>query len=255
MIRNSVKRKLSENKTVLGSFVTQLAPDLTEIYALSGFDFVVIDGEHSPLGPESAQGIIRAAEYRGISPLVRVPNALESTVKHFLDIGAHGIQIPQCNSGDMAKEIIRYAKYAPVGQRGVAFPRSADFGITDTNAYWEYENNETLVICQCESVEGLENLEDICKVPEVDIIFLGPFDMSASMGITGQIGDPRITTAAKKVLDLTAKYGKNAGVFAMNGEAARTRRKEGFRYIIVGMDTFLFSAKCTEIVKEFREEK
>jgi 4-hydroxy-2-oxoheptanedioate aldolase len=184
---------------------------------------------------------------------VRIPNAFESTILHTLDVGAHGIQVPQVNDAETARAIVSRAKYKPAGSRGVAFPRSADFGLTDISGYFEYENKQTMIVTHCENTACLENLDAICQIPEIDVIFLGPYDMSQSMGITGQVGHPRIQEAAQKVADTAKKYGKAAGIYVGSGEAAKERVKQGFQYITVGMDTVLFGEKCRQVAEAFKK--
>lgn len=251
MIKNKLKRKLNEGIAAIGTFFVCNAPDLVEIAALAGFDFVIIDNEHGPMRSESTQHLIRAAEVRGVTPIVRIPDRLESTILHTIDIGAHGIQVPQVNDANAAKEIIERSKYVPVGKRGLAFPRSADYGMCDINSYTDNANNETLIITHCENKTCLENLEEICQIPEIDVIFLGPYDMSQSMGVTGQVTHELVENAAKRVLEITNKYNKIAGIFAGNGEIAKKRAEQGFKYIAMGMDTTLFSAKCKEEINKF----
>ncbi|MDR1785826.1 MAG: hypothetical protein LBR23_05095 [Spirochaetaceae bacterium] len=252
MVDNKLKKIFARGEAALGSFITCNAPDLVEIYALAGFDFVIIDNEHGPMGQESSQHLIRAAECRGITPIVRIPNSDESTILHILDVGAHGIQIPQVNDAETAQAIVRRAKYKPAGSRGVAFPRAADYGLTDLGAYFEHENSEVMIVTHCENTLCLENLDAICQIPEIDVIFLGPYDMSQSMGITGQVTHPRIEEAAKKVVATAKKYGKVAGIFAGNGSAAKERAKQGFQYVAVGVDTTLFGAVCKQEAQAFK---
>jgi len=252
MVMNKLKKIFEEGRAALGTFVVCNAPDLVEILGLTGFDFVVIDNEHGPMGQESSQHLIRAAELRGITPIVRIPDAMESTILHTLDVGAHGIQVPQVNDPEIARAIVSRSKYHPLGRRGVAFPRSADYGLTDLGKYFEYENSQVMIVAHCENTACLENLDAICQIPGIDVIFLGPYDMSQSMGITGQVTHPRIQEAAKKVVETTKKYGKVAGIFAGSGIIAKERAAQGFQYITVGMDTTLFGAKCRQEVEAFR---
>ncbi|WP_313165691.1 aldolase/citrate lyase family protein [Sedimentibacter sp.] len=251
MFENELKKKLKEGKAAIGTFIVCNAPDLVEIAGLAGFDFVIIDNEHGPMRAESTQHMIRAAELRGITPIVRIPDRLESTILHTLDIGAHGIQVPQVNNARAAKEIIERSKYEPMGKRGLAFPKSADYGMSGILNFTGHSNEQTLIITHCENKTCLENLEEICKIPEIDVIFLGPYDMSQSMGVTGQVTHELVENAANKVIELTKKYNKIAGVFAGNGEAAKKRAEQGFQYIAMGMDTTLYSAKCVEEINKF----
>jgi len=252
MVNNKLKQIFAEGKAALGSFVTCNAPDLVEILALAGFDFVIIDNEHGPMGHESSQHLIRAAELRGITPIVRIPDSREDTILHTLDVGAHGIQVPQVNDPETANAIISRSKYSPLGRRGVAFPRSADYGLTDLSKYFDYENSQVMVVVHCENTTCLDNLDSICQIPGIDVIFLGPYDMSQSMGITAQVNHPRVQEAAQKVVTTAKKYGKVAGVFAGNGSIAKERAVQGFQYIAIGMDTVLFADKCRQESAAFR---
>ena len=251
MVVNSLKKKFAEGKSAIGTFLVCNAPDLVDISALAGFDFAIIDGKHGPMAPKSIQGMIRAAEVRGITPIVRIPNHLESTVLHNLDIGAHGLQIPQVNDAEAARALVGHAKYEPIGHRGVAFPRAADYGMTDLSKYFTYENGETMLIMHCENKLCLENLEAICQIPEVDVIFLGPYDMSQSLCVTGQVTHRLVEEAAAFVVETCRKYGKIAGIFCGSGEIARQRREQGFRYLPIGMDLTLFGAKMKEEKAKF----
>lgn len=251
MFENKLKKKLNSNEAAIGTFIVSNAPDFVEIAALAGFDFVIIDNEHGPMRAESTQHLIRAAELRGITPIVRIPDSLESTILHTLDIGAYGIQVPQVNDAEKAREIVKKAKYEPIGKRGLAFPKSADYGMSGMSNFTDYSNEQTMIITHCENKACLDNLEEICKIPEIDVIFLGPYDMSQSMGVTGQVTHELVENAAKKVIEITKKYNKIAGIFVGNGETAKKRAEEGFKYIAVGMDTTLYSAKCAEEINKF----
>ncbi|MDR3200751.1 MAG: hypothetical protein LBT68_04770 [Spirochaetales bacterium] len=253
MVHNKLKKIFAEGGTALGTFVNWDVPDVVEVIALAGFDFVVIDNEHGPLTHATSQDLIRAAELRGITPIVRIPNTFESTILHTLDVGAHGIQVPQVNDAQTAADIVRRAKYKPLGSRGVAFPRSADFGMTDLSKYFDHENAQVMIVTHCENTACLENLDAICRVPEIDVIFLGPYDMSQSMGITGQVGHPRIQEAARKVVETAKKYGKAAGIFAGSGEAAKERAQQGFQYITVGTDAVFLGERCRQVAEDFRK--
>ena len=252
MVNNKLKKTFAEGKAALGCFVVCNAPDLVEILGITGYDFIVIDTEHGPMVQESTQHLIRAAEIRGITPIVRIPNSMESTILHSLDIGAHGIQVPQVNDPETAKTIVSRSKYHPLGMRGLALMRSADYGLVDSAKYFEHENNEIMIVAHCENTGCLENLDAICQVPGIDVVFLGPYDMSQSMGISGQVTHPRIQEAAKKVVETTKKYGKIAGIFAGSGAAAKERAAQGFQFIAVGTDQSLFGAKCKQEMEIFK---
>lgn len=252
MLHNHLKDVLDRGEVALGSIISIESPDLMEIYGLAGFDFVMIDGEHGPLTQESALPLIRAAELHGMSPIVRIPDMEDATIKHHLDVGAHGLQIPQCDDADMVRKAVARAKYSPAGCRGTAMPRSTDYGFSLRENPWTYANENTLIMAQCESVEGLKNLEEICQIDAVDMIFFGPFDMSASLGVIGQTTHPEVLAAEQKVLTLCKKYHKAAGTFVMDGKAAKEKAAMGYQFLEAGIDTLLFAGACRQIVQDFR---
>lgn len=252
MFTNSLKKMLREGKTAYGIFLACNAPDLAEICGLAGFDFVVIDAEHGPLTTENVLHLIRASEAKQVTPIVRIPNMLESTILHTLDAGAHGIQVPQVNDAAAAASIVKSSKYRPEGDRGIAFPRASDYAINGLSEYFAHANRETMIITHCENKLCLENLEEICKQSDIDVIYFGPYDISQSLGVSGQVTHPLVEEAAEKVLQITAKYGIAAGIYAANGDIARERAQQGFRYITIGMDSVLFGAKCREELAKVR---
>jgi 4-hydroxy-2-oxoheptanedioate aldolase len=252
MFTNKVKQQLKNNQVVVGMFVKCNAPDLVEIIGEIGYDFCIIDNEHGPEDMISTQHLIRAAESRGLTPIVRLPDYNTGTILHYLDIGAHGIQLPQVNSKEAAAQIVERSKYIPEGSRGVAFPRAASYGLEELTGYMKTANEQTLIVAHCESKESLEVLEDICKIPEIDVIFLGPFDMSQSMGVPGQTTHPLVQDAAKKVVEITSRYGKAAGVYAGSAMAAKDRVEQGFRYIAMGEDAIFFGEKCKQEFLAFK---
>jgi 4-hydroxy-2-oxoheptanedioate aldolase len=253
MFHNTLKEKLRKGEAAVGIFAVMNSPDVMEILGLAGFDFAIIDCEHGPMGPESALTLIRAAERRGLTPIVRIPNTLESTVLHFLDIGAHGLQVPQVNTVETAANLVRHAKYYPVGRRGVAFMRSSDYGMTDPEQYFSKANEETLIVVHCENIEGLENLDEICKIPEIDVIFVGPYDMSQSLGLTGQVNHERVEAAVQKALEITRRHGKLCGTIAGDGDMAKMRIEQGFKYVAISLDSVLFAAKCRQEIEKCRD--
>ena len=251
MVDNKLKQRLKNGETCVGTFISTGSPDLTEIAALSGLSFVVIDYEHSFFGPEKIQHMIRAAELRGITPIIRIPSAMEFHALHIMDMGGHGIQVPQVNQPETARNLVTYTKYFPDGKRGLAGPRSGDYGLTDMAEYLRSSNEQTMIITHCENQICLDNLEEICQVPGIDVIFLGPYDMSQSLGVPGQIAHQKVSDAAKRVVEVTKKYNKVAGVHTNNGAEAKARAEQGFRYITMGGDLGLFALSCKRELEIF----
>ncbi|MGI6783938.1 MAG: HpcH/HpaI aldolase family protein [Aminivibrio sp.] len=246
---NQLKRKLERGEVVLGMFITLNCPDLVEITGLAGFDFCIIDTEHGPGNPESIQHMLRAAELRGVTPVVRIPDAAPVTVLRTLDVGAAGIEVPQINSPEAARELVKSAKYFPDGERGACLTRSSRYGFVPGVAeYFGEANRETLVIVHCENKEGLDCLDEIAAVEGIDVIFVGPYDLSQSFGIPGQIYHPTMVEAVAKALSVAKKAGKPAGIFVSSVEEARARIDEGFTYIAYNTDALIFAEVCKKIV-------
>ena len=227
-------------------FITSTDPSLTEIAGIAGFDFVVIDAEHGPLQPTDVMNHVRAAEARGITPICRSTNGETTTILRMLDTGAHGIQVPQVNSAVEAAQAVAAAKYYPEGNRGMAIPRALDFGLNDLMGYFAGSNRETLTIVHCETEASLNDIDEIAGVDGVDVVFLGPFDLSQSLGIPGQVNHPSVQKAAETILAVCRRHGKAAGIFAADGAQAKKRIEEGFQYVTINMDLTLYGLKCKE---------
>ena len=246
---NQLKRKLAEGRVVLGTFITLNCPDLVEIAGLAGFDYCIIDTEHGPGNPESIQHMIRAAELRGMAAIVRVTDTAPTTILRTLDVGAAGIQVPQVNSPETAENVVRSAKYFPKGDRGACLTRSSRYGFVPGVAeYFDEANRETLVIVHCENRQGLECLDGIAAVDGVDVIFVGPYDLSQSFGIPGQIYHPVMVDAVARALAAAKRAGKPAGIFVGSVEEAKARIEQGFSYIAYSTDSLVYAEVCRNII-------
>ncbi len=251
---NKLKEKLARGEVVLGTFITLNCPDLVEIAGLAGFDYCIIDTEHGPGNPESIQNMLRAAELRGMDAIVRVTEPSATTILRTLDVGASGIQVPQVNSPETALDVVKFAKYFPRGERGACLTRSSRYGFVPGLAeYFEEANRDTMVIVHCENRMGLECLDEIAAVEGVDLIFVGPFDLSQSFGIPGQIYHPVMVEAVGKALASAKKAGKPAGIFVSSPEEGRARIEQGFTYIAYSTDSLIFAETCRGIVKGIRD--
>ncbi len=248
MFKNKIKKALYEGKPCFGTFICTNSTDIVEIFGLVGFDFVIIDTEHGYMSPETSRGLIRAAEVTGMTPIIRVTENSEASILRSLDIGAHGVQVPHVNNVEEAKLTIQYSKYYPEGMRGIATARSSNYWLVPIEDYLRQENEETLVILHCETEEGLNDLENIAQIPGIDVIFLGPFDMSQSMGIPGQTDHPRIKAALERVLHVCKKYNKIAGIYCESAETAKRMADAGFLFLPISMDGALISSTLQNVI-------
>lgn len=250
---NRMKEKLAQGEVVIGPFVGLNCPDLVEMMGMTGFDFCVIDTEHGPMNPESIQHMIRAAELSGMAPVVRVTEAKPTDILRILDVGAKAIHVPQVNDRQTAEMVAKAARYHPEGTRGVAVPRALGYGLRPLGEALEESNRDNMVIVHCENVAGLARLEEIAPVEGIDMIFVGPYDLSQSLGIPGQIMHPDMKEAVAKALSITTRAGKPAGVFVTSVEEALQRIEEGFRYIAYSLDSLIFGLACRDQLGRIRK--
>jgi len=210
MKENKLKKQLRKGEVVIGPFMKLTDPAAVEIAGYAGFDFVIIDTEHGPISIETAQNLIRAAEVVEITPIIRVTENNPVLILRALDIGAQGVEIPQINNKESAVRAIQAAKFAPAGDRGVCrFVRAAKYSALDRYKYFEYANRETIAILHIEGTEGINNLRKILSVKGIDVIFIGPYDLSQSLGITGQVDHPRVIKEMEHIV-MISKKGKSS---------------------------------------------
>lgn len=209
-MKNLLKEKLQKGQVVIGTFVGLGHPDVTESLSRLGFDWLVIDGEHAPLGFETMQRMMQAMNGTNCTPLVRPQWNDMVIIKRVLDIGAHGVLVPWVNTKEEAEYAVRACKYPPEGLRGYGPRRAALF---DPD-YLKTANDEILVVAQIETQKAISNLDDILSVKGIDACYIGPLDLSLSFGFYGpQWDNPQYIDAFDKVLAAAKKWGKPAGMW------------------------------------------
>jgi 4-hydroxy-2-oxoheptanedioate aldolase len=174
-------------------------------------------------------------------------------IQRALDIGSAGVQVPQIETREQAEAVVRGAKYAPLGMRGLSFyTRAGDYTIHGVEGYADRLNNEQMIVIHVEGKRGLENLEEIISVPHIDAVFLGPYDLSQSYGIPGQINDPRVVKGMEEAIGKIRDAGKAPGTFAGNTESARRWIGLGMQYVALGCDVGIFADACRDLVQGAR---
>lgn len=245
----SFKQKL-ESGIVKGPFSKTEDPAMIEAIGYSGFDFVILDLEHGPNSVRSIQGLIRAAQLSNILPIVRIKENNVGLAAEVLDIGAGGIQVPQVTTADEARNVIKATRYAPEGNRGVCrFVRAADYSATDRFQYFK-EANEAIIILQLEGTEAIANLDSILAVEGFDVIFIGPYDLSQSMSVAGQIDHPVVVKEMERIVEKCRSKNIATGTFVDTIANAKKWKKSGVKYIAYSVDIGLMYEKCREIIKE-----
>lgn len=229
MFNGEVKRKLEAGEIVFGSFVKLDAPAIVELYGIAGFDFVILDAEHGCYTHAGLENMIRTCERMGMSSVIRTPDAGEANILHVLDSGASGIQVPSLKSAADVREVIRMAKYWPLGERGSARAcRAAAYGTLPD--YEQRANRETLVCVHVENKEMVEDIEALCAVDELDVLFIGPGDLSASLGHPGDAAHPDVVAAIDRVIEVAAGR-KHIGTVVANAAQLESYVARGVHYI------------------------
>jgi 4-hydroxy-2-oxoheptanedioate aldolase len=247
---NRVKAKISKGEGAVGTFLMGAEAAYIEILGYAGFDFVIIDTEHAPNDISVVQDLIRAAEVSGLTAIVRVTKNDPSYIKRALDVGAGGILVPQVNTAAEAAAVIKAAKYAPKGERGLAgIVRAANYGFTPFPEYLEYADKQVLVITQVEHVDAVTNLDEILAVDGIDGIFIGPTDLSQSMGMAGQFNSPRLQSTIEQVIERGVASAKWAGIFCLDEADAQHWQSKGAQMVCIGTDTMLFGRAARSVMK------
>lgn len=240
-MKNAILEKFRRGEPSLGIISHLLSAPAIEVLAYTGMDYVLIDLEHSPIGAEHAAQLVGVAQGAGLAPLVRVDGIERSPILKMLDAGAAGLVVPQLETVEQARELVGYAKFPPLGNRGYCPTRDGGWGSGSCyergmDGYMAEANTSTLLIPQCETAGCLEHIEEIAAVEGVDGIFIGPFDLSIALGIPGQFGDPLLTEGIERVRRACAAAGKLCIMYAGSGEAAKRYFDQGFPSVAAGLD-------------------
>lgn len=239
----SFNELLREKKKLIGSIVHIPATELVEILGYAGYHMVMIDTEHTPFGMETAQQLILAAQAVDMCPIVRVSEITEATVKKALDAGASGVIFPDIATVEQARKAVSYAKYAPLGTRGACLNvRGARYSLAGKE-HFSKANENTSAIFLVESQEGLENMDEILEVKGVDAVFLGPYDLSVSMGLAGMVHDERVMDVLKQMMERSHAHGIPVGIYERDLEFAGEWLRMGMDYVFYETDVS-FVAKC-----------
>ena len=208
-----------------------------------GWDFIVFDGEHGTLEVRDCENMVRAAELREVTPIVRVTTNFPPIILRFMDTGAQGLHVPWVNTARAAEDVVQSVKYYPRGKRGLAAVRAANYAqITPLGEYVQKANSETLVIIHIESAQAVEQLPQIVEVDALDVIFIGPTDLSHSYGVPGQPQHPKVQEAIDQIVETVASSSAALGIMVTNPKSARQWRERGARYITIGMESIVAPA-------------
>jgi 2-dehydro-3-deoxyglucarate aldolase/4-hydroxy-2-oxoheptanedioate aldolase len=250
---NPLKRGVKAGRKAVGAWAQLCSPLATEILARAGFDWLLIDMEHAPGDMLTLVSQFQAMNGSGVAPVVRVPWSDLIWIKRILDAGAYGLMIPYVNTREEAINALRACKYPPLGIRGIAgSPRAAGYG-RDVANYLKRANDEIFIMLQVETPQAVENLEEIAKVPGVDALFIGPMDLSTSMGHFGNPAHPEVQALIATVEAKAKKLGMPLGTISGGWDQAKTLFDRGYQLITVLSDSVLLSKAGAEVVAKYRE--
>ena len=244
------------SKTSFGTFFELGGRGAMEALCRAGLDYVIIDTEHGCLSVETTADMILAAERGGLLPYVRIGDIRRPNVLRMLDIGARGLIVPNIRSADEVRQLVEYAKFPPLGNRGYCPTRTTGWGADawskDVFAYMEECNRRCKLIPQCETKEALEQIEEIAAIDGVDGIFIGPCDLSIALGIPLEFDSPILLAACERVLAACRKYGREAYIFAGNMADAVKWAKKGFDSVTYSLDASVLIGAYRELSDSFR---
>ncbi len=243
----SLKKKLKEKYLSLGSWITLAHPAIAEIMVRSGFDWLAVDLEHSTITIREAEDLIRVIGMGGKAPLVRLTSNDVDLIKRVMDAGSHGVIVPMVNTLEDAQKAIASVYYPTEGRRGVGLARAQGYGASFDD-YRHWLRNEAVVIVQIEHIEAVKNIREILSVEEVDGYIIGPYDLSASMGIPGQLEHPRVIESIRIIQDTAAEMKKPGGIHIIepNPLQLKQRLAEGFTFIAYSLDVRMIDRVCRE---------
>lgn len=243
----------ASGRGAFGPFMISSDPAFVEAAGYAGYDFVLLDMEHGPGTFENLQNLIRAANVSGVCPVVRVPRGTDIWIDQALDVGAGAVMIPQIDSAEQARAAVSAAKFSPRGSRGTCrFVRSAAYGAVSGPEYFT-NAQDTAVILQAEGKKAVENLDEILDVEGIDAIFVGPYDLSASLGLIGQIDHPRVTELIARICRRAAAKGVTVGCFADSAASGRKLLDMGVRFVGYSCDTAIFMNMAKADIEIFRK--
>ena len=253
-VENKVKQKLREGRPTLGSWI--MIGDLAsaEIMADAGFDWITVDMEHTSITYEILPVLLAGIRAHGPETFVRVEDNNPAVIKRVLDCGAGGIIVPLVNSGAEAEAAVKAAKYPPDGVRGISLGRASGYG-NNFEDYFNSINDEVIVLAQIEHYLAVDKIEEIVSVEGLDGVFLGPYDLSGSMGIVAQFNHPRMAEARKRVLAAAGKARKAIGIHEVRpeAEAVRALLKEGFNFVACSIDTIFLGKSARAVSGELKQ--
>lgn len=253
----SLRPRLQANQPVIGTWLNSGSPIVAELMAACGFDFICVDAEHSAVDLPETQRLFQAITSGNplCAALVRLHGVDYAFVKRYLDAGARGVIGPLVRTREEAELLVRAVKYPPQGERGVGFCRANQYGL-NLQAEFDRANEANLVAVQIEHIQAVDNIDAILSVPGVDAVFIGPYDLTASMGITAQFTHPSYLEAKNRILAACQRHGIAPGIHIVQPDAPAlvAHAQEGYRLLAYSLDITMLTTACTTGLAHIREK-
>lgn len=249
----SLKSRLNRSELTIGSWVTLGHPSIAEIMAAAGFDWLVLDMEHSVLELSEVQTLIQVLDSKQCPAIVRLTSNHPDQIKRVMDAGATGIMVPMIKSAADAKDAVSSMYYPPRGQRGVGLARAQGYGHS-FQAYRQWLENNAVVIVMIEHIDAVKAIDDILAVPGVDGYIIGPYDLSGSMGRPGDLNHPDVQAAITQILQAGHRAQKPGGIHVIepDPEALQQRIQAGFNFLGYGLDIRILDSICRTHLQNIR---
>jgi 2-dehydro-3-deoxyglucarate aldolase len=248
-----LKERLLGCELTIGSWISLGHPAIAEIMASAGFDWLVVDLEHSVIDLRIAEELIRTIDLKGCSPLVRLTSNDRNQIKRVMDAGAHGVVVPMVNSADDARQAVAAVKYPPEGVRGVGLARAQAYGAA-FQRYKEWVATESIVVVQIEHIDAVHAIDEILAVNGVDAFIVGPYDLTGSMGIPGEFGEPQFERAMQTILEAGHKHQIPSGIHIVEPDLPQLQQRidEGYRFLAYSVDIRMLDVLSRQAVNKVR---
>lgn len=255
---NLVKEKLQNGQQVIGTFFSMGNPSAMECLGYTGLDYAIIDTEHGPFDTETAMSLVRAAESVGITPFMRIADVSHREIQRAVDMGVQALIVPCLRSLEDMKKLVDLAKFAPIGNRGFIKGRGSGFGNQpwasgSVAEFMAASNDRLLILPQCETAECWENIEKVVAINGIDGIFIGPFDLSISLGMPGDFENPRFKAAVDRILAACKAVGKYCLIFTTSAEKAHEYLAQGFDGVAHNTDFTVYTEAYSALVADIRK--
>lgn len=247
MESKTLRQRMYDGETVVGTFQIIDSPMIGEITGQAGMDFVILDQEHGPLTAETSLGLCAAAERGGTAPIIRVRENSGPEIQRALDIGASGVQIPQIETKEDAEAAAAAARFDPIGERGLSkYVRAGDYHGGDD--YTDRQNEKATVIVHIEGESAIENVGEVAEVEGIDVLFIGPYDLSQSLGIPGQVQDPQVEAKMEEICERVEGTDAIIGTYADTPEMANRWIEAGAQYVCVWVDCAIYKRAVSDLL-------